>query len=89
MVKSGFSDRSPKSLKNAKKDTRQAFQRHARGNSLFENNGDGTFSDISEESGVTMGRWAWGAVFLDLNNDGLEDLVVPNGFITNESTQDL
>jgi hypothetical protein len=36
-----------------------------------------------------MGRWAWGAIFVDLNNDGREDILVPNGFITNEDTKDL
>jgi hypothetical protein len=70
-------------------DTRRAFRRHARGNSLFSNNGDGTFSDVSEDEAVTMGRWAWGAIFADLNNDGLDDILVPNGFITNEDTKDL
>jgi hypothetical protein len=61
---------------------RAEFQRHARGNSLFLNNGDGTFTDASLETGVTMGRWAWGSTFADLNNDGREDIFVANGFIT-------
>ena len=69
--------------------TRAEFQRHARGNSLFRNNGDGTFSDVSVSAGVVMGRWAWGSVFADLDNDGHADLVVPNGFITNELPRDL
>lgn len=70
------------------------FQRHARGNSLFENGDrrnpetDG-FRDVSLAAGVTMGRWAWGSKFADLNNDGLEDLYVANGFISTEDTGDL
>ncbi|MCC7293143.1 MAG: VCBS repeat-containing protein [Phycisphaerales bacterium] len=70
-------------------ETKEQFQRHAKGNSLFENAGDGTFRDVSETAAVTMGRWAWGACFTDLNNDGLDDLVVPNGFISSEDTKDL
>ncbi len=64
------------------------FQRHARGNSLFLNAGN-VFNDASVSAGVTMGRWAWGAHFADLNNDGWEDLYVANGFITTEDTGDL
>ncbi len=66
-----------------------AFRRHARGNSLFRNDGAGQFEDLSVEAGVTMGRWAWGSLFVDLNNDGWEDLYVANGFITTEDTGDL
>ncbi len=70
-------------------ETRALFQRHARGNSLFRNRGDGTFEDVAIASGTWMGRWSWGAGFVDLDNDGDRDLFVPNGFITNESTKDL
>ena len=69
--------------------TKANLQRHARGNSLFMNNGDGTFRDVSVESNVTMGRWAWGSRFVDLNNDGREDMLVTNGFITQDATSDL
>ena len=67
----------------------KAFQRHARGNSLFANQGDGTFRDVTESAEVWMGRWAWGAEFVDFNDDGREDIYVPNGFFTNEKTKDL
>ena len=66
------------------------YQRHARGNTLFQADKEGRgFRDISVEQGVTMGRWAWGSRFVDLNNDGWEDLVVANGFISTEDTGDL
>ena len=66
------------------------YQRHARGNSLFQAVSDeDSFTDVSVEQGVTMGRWAWGSRFVDLNNDGWEDLVVANGFISTEDTGDL
>ena len=58
------------------------MRKHARGNSLFKNQGDGTFLDVSEAQGVTQGRWAWGSRFVDLNTDGWDDLLVTNGFIT-------
>jgi hypothetical protein len=58
------------------------FRRHARGNTLFRNNGDSSFTDVSVELGVTLGRWAWGSLFADFNNDGWQDIYVTNGFIT-------
>ena len=70
-------------------ETKKLFQRHARGNSLFENAKDGTFRDVSVEAGVTMGRWAWGSRFIDINNDGWQDLLVGNGFLTQGKADDL
>lgn len=72
-----------------KHDLANLYQRHARGNSLFENAGDGTFRDVSLEKRVTMGRWAWGSQFVDIDNDGREDIVVANGNITGKEKDDL
>jgi hypothetical protein len=62
--------------------TRNLYRRLARGNTLFEQQADGTFRDVSVAAGVTLGRWAWGSLFADINNDGWQDLVVANGMIT-------
>ena len=61
----------------------------ARGNTLFTAADEGRFEDVSIASGTSMGRWAWGSRFADLNNDGWEDLVVANGFLTNTNSDDL
>ena len=65
------------------------LQRTARGNSLFINNKNDTFTDVTMTAGTRQGRWAWGSIFADLNNDGLEDLVVGNGFVTGKKEDDL
>lgn len=65
------------------------LQRTARGNSLFLNNGNATFRDVTMTAGARQGRWAWGSIFGDINNDGLEDLIVGNGFVTGKREDDL
>ena len=75
---------------------RVAFQRDfgdgktrmARGNTLF-SAGAPTFKDVSINSGITNGGWAWSSGFADLNNDGWQDLVVANGYLTNTRDDDL
>jgi len=69
--------------------TREIFTRFAKGNTLFHNLSDGTFRDVGSEAAVEMGRWAWSSIFADLNNDGWDDLVVANGYLTTEDTGDL
>jgi hypothetical protein len=51
---------------------------------LFRNNGDGTFKDVSKESGIadSPGK-SFGAVATDVNNDGLIDLFVANDTMPN------
>ncbi|MEC7696008.1 MAG: VCBS repeat-containing protein [Planctomycetota bacterium] len=73
----------------ADEDVRATLKRFARGNTLLENQGDGTFKDTSEAAGVTMGRWAWSSPFVDLNNDGWQDMFIVNGFITGDDKRDL
>lgn len=48
-------------------------------NVLFRNNGDGTFTDVTDQAGVGDRGWSWMGVWADVNNDGLQDLYVVNG----------
>jgi hypothetical protein len=48
-------------------------------NMLWHNNGDGTFLDLSRETGTCDTDWGWAAKFGDFDNDGWEDLFVVNG----------
>ncbi|QDV35098.1 CRTAC1 family protein [Tautonia plasticadhaerens] len=45
---------------------------------LYHNNGDGTFADVTDPAGVANGRYAKGAAWGDLDDDGLPDLYVSN-----------
>ncbi len=46
------------------------------GNTLYHNNGDGTFTDITARAGVGAGGWSSSAGFFDYDNDGKLDLFV-------------
>jgi hypothetical protein len=50
---------------------------------LYHNNGDGTFSDLSFDSGVGINNnyVAWGCGFIDYDNDGWSDIVQVNGHV--------
>ncbi len=49
-------------------------------NILFHNNGDGTFTDVTQKAGLYQekGRWGTGCTFLDYDRDGHLDLFVCN-----------
>jgi hypothetical protein len=55
------------------------------GNMLWKNMGDGTFTNVAQETGTFNGGWGWGAKFVDFDNDGLLDIFAVNGFVTNGS----
>lgn len=68
---------------------RQLYQRHAMGNSLYENLGEGKFRDTGNRSGALMGRWAWSSDSWDFDHDGFADLYVANGMISGPLRDDL
>lgn len=48
----------------------------AKYNELFRNNGDGTFTDVSEESGLRDPLQTWSSAWGDFNNNGFMDVLV-------------
>lgn len=57
-------------------------------NTLQLNNGDTTFSEIGRLAGVEASDWSWGALFFDMDNDGLKDLFIANGIYRDLTDQD-
>lgn len=70
-------------------EVKQRLQRFAQGNSLLRNLGHGEFEAVPQAAGAAIGRWAWGSQFVDFNNDGWQDLVVVNGFMSAGDDGDL
>ena len=63
------------------------LRRMARGNSLF-SGGEESFLEVPDSAGAAMGRWSWSSGFVDVDNDGWEDLVVSNGYLTGWETKE-
>ncbi|MFQ5638371.1 MAG: FG-GAP-like repeat-containing protein [bacterium] len=48
-------------------------------NSLFLNRGDKTFAEIAQFSGLHASEWSWSPLFLDVDLDGYEDILIATG----------
>ena len=48
-------------------------------NQLFHNNGDGTFSKVTEQAGLGNHKYSNGAAFFDYDNDGYPDIFIARG----------
>lgn len=60
-------------------------------NVLQRNNGNGTFSDVACLAGIYKTDWSWSCLLADLDNDGLKDLHIANGYrreVTNRDYAD-
>jgi hypothetical protein len=54
-----------------------------RRNTLFHNRGDGTYAEVANFAGLAGSEWTWSCVFLDVDLDGWEDILISNGFFYN------
>ncbi len=57
-------------------------------NMLHHNIGEDKFSEVSRYAGVEASDWSWGALFFDMDNDGLKDLYIANGIYKDLTDQD-
>ncbi|MEJ7830535.1 MAG: VCBS repeat-containing protein, partial [Segetibacter sp.] len=51
---------------------------------LYRNNGNGTFTNVSQEAGILIEGWGHAACISDFNMDGWPDIYVANDFVSND-----
>ena len=57
-------------------------------NMLQLNNGNGTFSETGQLSGISNTDWSWAPLFADYDNDGWKDLFISNGYMRDYTNMD-
>jgi len=50
-------------------------------NALLLRRADGTYAEVGRFAGVEASDWSWSALFVDVDLDGYEDILIPNGHI--------
>ena len=68
---------------------REGYRRHVKGNSLYHNNGDGTFRYTGDSQGIEICPWSWSCDGSDFDNDGTPEIYVACGMVANNSKTDL
>lgn len=62
--------------------------RRVSGNQMFKVDGTETMKNLAPEMKINTCGWSWGVLFTDLDNDGHEELLVGNGFISDNPDKD-
>jgi len=57
-------------------------------NMLQLNNGNGTFSEVGQLSGISNTDWSWAPLFADYDNDGWKDIYITNGYARDYTNMD-
>ena len=60
------------------KQSRDFYQQYIQ-NTLQVNNGNNSFSEIANFSGVAKTDWSWSGLLFDMDNDGYKDIYITNG----------
>ena len=60
--------------------TQMGYQNQFYRNTLQMNNGNGSFSEVGRLAGISRTDWSWAPLLVDMDNDGLRDLFVSNGY---------
>ena len=58
-------------------------------NTLQVNRGDNTFAELAYYANVEASEWSWGPIFLDVDLDGYEDILVTNGQLRDFQNADM
>ena len=68
--------------------TSSAERYQAMRNSLQLNRGDGTYAEIAFQAGLEASDWSWTPIFLDVDFDGFEDVLVTTGHARDDMDHD-
>ena len=66
-------------------ENREEFAR----NTFYWNRGDDTYAEIACFSGLSASDWSWAPIFLDVDLDGFEDILVSNGHLHDVNDRDV
>lgn len=66
-----------------------AFRAQQTRNTLQLSRGDGSYAEIALLAGVHASDWSWTPLFLDVDLDGYEDILISNGFIYDGQNLDI